>query len=557
MNTSNFYIMNSPIYNNVKNPGAVDGEVTKILEKMSQIAGKDRKITMVIGLNAPQDTSVSDEQMNIASERARNIAKQFQNENLEVRVIHYRWERFDHRLQKRDFKANERINYVAIRNNLFYSKENLEATQKMIEEAKKHNQASVKFFALDGDSEISLERMQFLESHWNKETYVAQEGSSPQGYDSVHLPPVITSGFYQFDFDPENSKLVSPNGALNWGMYLATIENKMDVETKKLLGAKKFNSQLLYRKLSLPVENKDISADYILTRMPKFQKNLFVLDKQSSPTIPEFDLLKIHFCDILSLKDAYKEALTDQSPEGVYAANIIHERLVSTLREIEKIESTIDKIEELNYKFSVAGQQILYPTESVMFVSLFDKIKDREFNLFEKINASAQATDKKTRKLWGNDVGREEGENIVSQMRKFWESTLSEKREFVDTLEPKPANFNQLSKTEQHAWIQKKIRHKAKLLNREERELVSFPHVFKTALPPRTHQFVTDEQNRIAAAMPQMYEELKKIAQDPGQLNKLVDQCAELITTRSQTSLSLKFLNQRLNFIKGQAAQKL
>ena len=176
LKTNNYYIVNSAIYNNTKNPKAVDGEVEEIVKKSIELADEGRKVVVVIGINAPKSTKsfpspVDDEQMGEDAKRIKQLAEGMTKSkgNVEVRVVPYRWDRFDDRLREdKEFKANERVNYVDIRNRLFDSSETQEAIRQAIEAAQKDNNSSVKLLALDGDSEIQKTQVQRLEKKWDE-----------------------------------------------------------------------------------------------------------------------------------------------------------------------------------------------------------------------------------------------------------------------------------------------------------------------------------------------------------------------------------------------------
>ncbi len=149
------------------------------------------------------------------------------------------------------------------------------------------------------------------------------------------------------------------------------------------------------------------------------------------------------------------------------------------------------------------------------------KIGALKSDLFETIEEkfSPRSSDP-TKKilLWGNNLGREEGENIAVQMRKI--STLTEKKNKETT-----------------ALTSRKV--------------VEFPHTAKTALPPRLHEFVSAEQKRLAAQLPQSLEELKSRYDDPEKREKLVETCFQIFATRSQSCLGNKFAGQRKRYIEG------
>lgn len=541
MKSTNYnYIVNCAVYNNINNPNTVDEEVSKILTTCSSIATENRKVSIVIGLNVPEDATATEEQMQHAAERAKELSKNFGNTNLDVHVIHYRWNRFDERLQDRPFKANERINYVAIRNNLFYSEENQAVVRQVIEEAKTHDNASVKFLALDGDSDLPLEELEKLETLWNQDTHM--EGND------VHLSPLITSGFYQFRFKEEDEQLVKSDGTLNWGFYLATIENRIDLESKQLISKENLVVPLKYKKFELPQEDDSISNESMLNHVSTLQTNLILLDRVNLGTLDvnaQKKQLLIHYCDFLALIPAFKEACKENGAEGEISRLLLREQLTKSLREIEKIEQAFDA-QKISFNFELSGEQILYPSENVMFVSLYDKIGERQFNLFEEISVSQQEGAKKVHRLWGDDVGREEGENIAAQMRKFWQNTRLKELTTTPSGSVSP-------RTEKEVTMQKtKLKAQLMLSSEQERSLVEYPHVFGTALPPRAYQFLTDQQKDLAALLPTSKDELKAVVDDPKRFNQLIDTCADLISTRSQTSLGKKFLRQRKRFIAGQ-----
>lgn len=63
--------------------------------------------------------------------------------------------------------------------------------------------------------------------------------------------------------------------------------------------------------------------------------------------------------------------------------------------------------------------------------------------------------------------------------------------------------------------------------------------------------FLTAYQQELGTNFPETEEELRSIVQDEGAFSKLIDNCVELIASRSQTSLSKKFIKQRLRYIRG------
>lgn len=547
MSINNYYIVNSAIYNNVDKPQSVDDEAENIISKASEIATGGRKVAVVLGLNAPESThafpsKITEKDMADAKKRIMSLAKKLTegNENIEVHVIDYRWERFDDRLRKDgEFKANERINYVAIRNNLFYSTENQEVIKKFINEAEKQDNASVKLFALDGDSDTSDKQVTDLEEHWRSQT------KDKNG--ETHLPPLITTGYYQFKIDDQHRNLHEVDGKCNWGLFLATIENQVDIRSKQRLSSEQFKGTVLYRKFNLPENDTPIDAAYIFSRRQKLEKNLYLLDKQKigevdSNTKEKLDHLKIHICDILSLLPAYKEALEGTDLESQFAYAMIHKQIVSSLREIEKLEKSFDNLEDLKHEFVATGKQVLYPSENVMFVSLYDKLGDKQFNVFNEMQESVKEQATKVRKLWGNDVGREEGENIAVQMRKFWKDSHKN-----GVSKKPPAEIE-----DKRIWAKQKVRSKIEQPIARERDVVDFAHLFKTALPSRAHEFLTEKQQKISQTLPQTLDEVRKATQNEDEFNKLIDTTVELIATRSQTSLSTKFASQRLRYLKGE-----
>ena len=215
MDTNYSYIVNCPVYNNIKNPENVDAEVSKILETCSDIVNKDRTVSVIIGLNLPEDAPVSEDQAQEAVRRVQALTKRFEKTALDIQVISYRWNRFVELLKPLDFHANERINYVSIRNLLFYSPENITAIRNCIEKAKDQNVASVKLLALDADTQLSEQQIKGLESVWNESTSANKN--------DIHLSPLITSMYYKFSFENYSTDLIRSDNSLNWGLFLAKI----------------------------------------------------------------------------------------------------------------------------------------------------------------------------------------------------------------------------------------------------------------------------------------------------------------------------------------------
>ena len=122
--------------------------------------------------------------------------------------------------------------------------------------------------------------------------------------------------------------------------------------------------------------------------------------------------------------------------------------------------------------------------------------------------------------IWGNGVGREEGENIASQMRKIFKQTDMDSKEKID------------------------------------RQTVEFPHSFKTAVPARSHLFITPEQKILEARLPKDLSSLKEVIQEDTKRQELVETVFQLFQTRSQTCLGSKFSEQRLRYIQGRIKEE-
>lgn len=524
------YIVNCPVYNNVKDPDSTRKEVEKILKACRGIAVGNRKISLVIGLNSPEGKGDPNKLEEIAR-MVKEICEKSKNSSLNIDVCQYKWAGFESRMVRKPI-ANEGINYVDIRNKLFYSDANKSAISKSIDELKRSGaNGTVKLIALDGDTEINSEMIDKLESN--------VEGSY-KNYsnrnNAKELPAIINSGLYTFKFD-NGAGLVQKDNTLSWGVFLASIENKLDHDFKEKIKDSRVTADVCYRTLHLSPEEKktgEISNVKLESIFVKAAKNMHIFSKIDSSKFEfknkeKYELLKQAYECLTSLKSPYKQIIKDKDPNPVCKA-AINQEIKNLVLKIDALESEFSddgvELEEISYKFQFPGADVLYPSENIMFVSMYEKMGNYSFDFFKEIDKRAKAKEIEEGKstsyepritfhhLWGDDVGREEGENIAAQMRKIWKGSGH-----TDYLK---------------------------------RKIVDYPHTFQTALPPRAHEFVTKEQEAIAKRLPKNIDELEEIINDDVKLNLLVENVLTLFSLRSQTSLGTKFLSQRLRNIKGE-----
>ena len=284
---------------------------------------------------------------------------------------------------------------------------------------------------------------------------------------------------------------------------------------KSRLGTHEFNGELLYKRLNLPKKDDSINSDYILIKKQKLEKNRYLLENYENTNCEEkfdkdsIDTLKAHYCNVLCLIKDNKKLLK----EGILDRSSIRERIVSSLREIEKLEKSLHlEDDSLNYNIKFSGENVLYPSENVMFVTLYSKYKGKEIDLLSEMLENGQCH------LFGNGDGREEGQNVAVQMRKMLEKALGASNKSL-----MPNGIIEFA----------------------------YENKIKTALSSRFFEFSTDLQKELASQLPKTEKELASVVKDKEAWEKLIDTCEAIIATRSQTSLSRKFFNQRMRYILG------
>ncbi|MBA2728534.1 MAG: hypothetical protein H0U49_10235 [Parachlamydiaceae bacterium] len=401
--TSYQYIVNVAVYNGEEK--GVKSNIKTILDDCKSISDPNRKITVVIGINESNKRSAAGRENTLEEmvSKVEDTFKEMKSDNFDYKIVGYKWDEFRDKMS-REPVFNEHINYVDIRNKLFYSTENLSAVEKMVVKAKEGTtNQSVKLLALDADTRLTEEKMQYLENHW--------ENFSRE---NKQLPSLVTSFFYEMDFEGIPIELVNQStGSLNWGIYLAKLENNLDRQFKSELKNLNQTSEVKYSFLkSPPYENLDQIGNTLL----KVKSNLYVLENESlNKGIPKekIENLKICYVNIISTMQQLKKIAESPGPMDVdedYMIKKYKNNINDNFETIKTIEDENKIITQLKHDFEITGEHYLYPSENIMFVSLYDKIGALKSDLFETIEEkfSPRSSDP-TKKilLWGNNLGME------------------------------------------------------------------------------------------------------------------------------------------------------
>ena len=279
------------------------------------------------------------------------------------------------------------VNYISIRNELFYHSESLKVMQGAVQAVANVPGSYVKVVFLDPDTALASWQLDQAENVWNESQ-------------QFHL---ISTAFHHFDMPPEYALVPFVQGdghfTLRWEGCFAHLANMHDCRTKQLLaecGPYQF----------LPVSEHLLEETMADSREMKalVDANVKFLDSlgQQKNTLSKLRYL------YRTLQATLNKPPLSKGPQDKevnrQALTQVYDQLFSAIREQEGIcEMALDQ---------TFGKTLLYPSENAMILTLLDQ--SRGVNFLQAIVARMQK--KGIRDLWGNSdshSGRGEGEKIL------------------------------------------------------------------------------------------------------------------------------------------------
>lgn len=363
--------MNVPIPG--KNYDEARRAVDKVLKTLYPLQTAHRCFFIVLGFNGKNEWRRDD--LLLLERNVELIKRDITWNECQIDFVCYLWDAC---------KNSSEVNYSDIRNRLFNHTATAAAMDPAFEFAKR-----VKLLCLDPDTTFSDSQLSELEAHW-------QSKSSA----------IITSGFYQYIMDSNETKLFYRN-TVHWNGFLSAIENEIDCHAKQEFAKRSFSTTVGYKRLKAH-RNKSDFYEVVA-------QNLLIFQPSALPGHG----VRSHFTgnNFIKLADLYKELkplLDQRSPR----ADKEVERLIYEIMAIEdKRLKTVPS--SLSFTYSIPGDTILYPSENALFVDMGV--------LRKHVNVS-------TFPLWGKE-GRAEGgamAHAITQLVKGSKESSSSRRAIVD-----------------------------------------------------------------------------------------------------------------------------
>lgn len=478
------YVINAPIPN--KDAASVRAGVHAVMECCEALyeADPSRTFSIVIGLNKKEGNGNTDASLaEAAATYEAEFAKTWKGKIAPPRVAGFTW--------KPVGDDNTAINFVDFRNRTYYH----DKTQQAIKEAIPTPQnckgaVQVKLLSLDADSQVTPEQLNNLEKRW-------QEANAP----------LITSGFYEFNFQDVPVSLTDDPRHLEWPGFLMACENEVDHTGKQKLAARTFAANIRYQNLSPAIQNaKDEERESQLRVLARH--NLIIFEtSQKTPTQATKVLMPL-YQGLLNNLQSKKEIVEDKAERKgkEQELKLLDLRIAADIKDIVKAEGLFGQtLKSLTGTYKMKGEQCLYPSENALFVTLFEHNgKDQHFNLWDTTCVFGPKRPQNPILIWGTCEGASEGQNIALQIRRLWRKTPHEKMQ---------------------------------------RKLVEFSWTFTTVVHPRCLETPDWALKKLPKTSSALFHK--------GINDKLEKVIAGFLTSRSQSSLSKYFPKQRCGFVNG------
>ncbi len=438
----------------------LEKNVNEILENPTFTSG--RKFKVLIGLNQ-KDGRLNEKEIQDGISKVQSIIekkkKELEHKIDEIQVINYTWT---------PLSKFSGANYSEIRNKIYEAEEN----EIFFKKFKNERIENIFYLTIDPDSDVSSNVFERVEN---------------ETIDKI--APLVIFGTYQFNIDEPN--LIRDDNTLNWEGFLSSKEAIYDKNFKKEISKNVFSF---------------VKFPYV-----------YFKDINKKSLNEELDRNLVSLKNILERNVSGKIKLSDEGMSKiVYLINVynkvIQEASISTAYEQEIIAFEKEIEEYLNIPRSVTGASILYPAEPVLFITLFQRVHGKEYDLKQLVDKA-----RPEKPLWGVYSHTEEGETMVSTLRNIWRDYVKQHKE-------------------------EKI---------EKREYVKVAFEYKTQIPDRSLKI----DNDLLIQLPDEVKDLKEILTNEEKSKELGKTLLAIFAKKCQSSLTDKFLEQRRRYLMGESAK--
>lgn len=387
-----YYLINVP----VARPKDL-AELTAIKEKVQKIKDvfRDKHFKLVIGLNSTAKGPITDDNLELSFKELGG-------------TVFFEWTRSD-----------EKINYCEIRNKMMKNATNLKAYEELHKEGEQ-KVSRIFYVTIDPDTSFTPDVLQTFEQAESAKT----------------VSSLVNTGFYNFNLtEADLVQSLKPQGTpstqhLNWGDFLALTDC--------------FCSQTI---------KKELSTYSIKYTKHKYHKPLEIVKRiQNRQKADAISLLEDNYALLNHIIDTRKQGNPRWDPAKWNTHNKILQGFIETLKTSAQLprqyNTLLDEIDrevqreqwltpKLNQEKTIYGAEILYPTECVLFATLWQQIpvtpppkSKRGGQPQHPVLSFAEELLNPLNHLQPFKSGAsQEGPKLVNTMRALWRDKLKEKKD--------------------------------------------------------------------------------------------------------------------------------
>lgn len=273
-----------------------------------------------------------------------------------------------------------KVPYGAIRSHLFSLDVNNQIYNQMLNKKLK----KIFYVTLDPDTCLTPEILQQVENQ-----------------ESKRVSPFVLCGLYQFSMQDIDTRLIQPDGVLNWRGFLAKLDAEKSASVRKDLT----KLSRLYNKHPFTLGGRS---------KQECQQNCYTL--RGISFLQQGQIFK----KVYDLAKSYDDF--GRKPSLVSHNHLSKEeekflKVVTQLRQKETeghlLSSSESTLVKINRAKAIFGSTFLYPAEPLLFVSLFQETP------FGNLDFQRLVTEQHIKTMWGEE-GHQEGVVLLANIKELW-----------------------------------------------------------------------------------------------------------------------------------------